>query len=114
MIGVRGGGIKKALPLESEHENRLLKKSLAGLDWEWFSRFIESGVGMRGTDEQTGSLFSYVDLESRVRGVHPLRLIRGIANAALSDLSRAFDDLYRPNLRLIWSAISSISRPISA
>jgi len=49
---------------------------------------------MRGSDERTGSLFSYVDLEARVRGDHPLRPIRGIANAALSDLSRAFDQIY--------------------
>ena len=49
---------------------------------------------MRGSDERTGSLFSYVDLEVRVRGDHPLRTIRGVANAALSDLSGAFDDLY--------------------
>ena len=41
-----------------------------------------------------GSLFSYVDLEARVRGDHPLRVIRGISNAALSDLSRTFDELY--------------------
>jgi hypothetical protein len=26
---------------------------------------------MRGSDEQSGSLFSYVDLEARVRGDHP-------------------------------------------
>jgi transposase len=51
-------------------------------------------MGMRGSDERTGSLFSYVDLEARVRGDHPLRTIRGIANAALSDLSRSFDELY--------------------
>src|SRR5437764_3754479 len=49
---------------------------------------------MRGSDERTGSLFSYVDLESRVRRDHPLRTIREIANAALSDLSRAFTALY--------------------
>jgi transposase len=49
---------------------------------------------MRGSDERTGSLFSYVDLEARVRGDHPLRTIREIANAALSDLSRAFSALY--------------------
>jgi transposase len=49
---------------------------------------------MRGSDERTGSLFSYVDLEARVRGDHPLRTIRGIANAALSELSRAFDQIY--------------------
>jgi transposase len=35
-----------------------------------------------------------VDLESRVRGDHRLRTIRGIANGALSDLSRAFAELY--------------------
>jgi transposase len=49
---------------------------------------------MRGSDERTGSLFSYVDLEARVRGDHPLRTIRRIANAALSNLSKAFDELY--------------------
>jgi transposase len=49
---------------------------------------------MRGSDERTGSLFSYVDLEARVRGDHPLRTIRGVANAALRDLSRSFTALY--------------------
>lgn len=50
---------------------------------------------MRGRDERSGSLFSYVDLEARVRGDHPLRVIRGIANAALGDLSGSFSGLYR-------------------
>ena len=49
---------------------------------------------MRGSDESSGSLFSYVDLEARVRRDHPLRTIREIANAALNDLSRAFTALY--------------------
>jgi len=49
---------------------------------------------MRGTDERSGSLFSYVDLEARVRSDHPLRVIREIANAALIDLSKAFTALY--------------------
>src|SRR5438045_4105771 len=49
---------------------------------------------MRRSDESSGSLFSYVDLEARVRGDHPLRTIREIANAALSDLSKAFTALY--------------------
>jgi transposase len=35
-----------------------------------------------------------VDLEARVGGDHPLRLIRDVANAALVDLSAAFSDLY--------------------
>ena len=42
---------------------------------------------MRGSDARVGSLFSYVDLEQRVRAEHPLRVIREIANAALLDLS---------------------------
>ncbi len=49
---------------------------------------------MRGSDERYGSLFSYVDLESRVRKDHPLRTIREIANATLADLSADFDRLY--------------------
>lgn len=53
---------------------------------------------MRGSDEQSGSLFSYVDLEARVRRDHPLRPIREIANAALQDLSADFAALYPPRL----------------
>jgi len=53
---------------------------------------------MRGSDERSGSLFSYVDLEARVRRDHPLRPIREIANAALGDLSEDFAALYPPRL----------------
>ncbi|MEI9988567.1 MAG: IS5 family transposase [Rhizomicrobium sp.] len=49
---------------------------------------------MRGSDERSGALFSYVDLEARVRKDHPLRVIRELANAALSDLSKEFSKLY--------------------
>jgi transposase len=49
---------------------------------------------MRGSDERSGSLFSYVDLEARVRVDHPLRVIRELANAALGDLSGEFGKLY--------------------
>ena len=49
---------------------------------------------MRGSDERSGSLFSYVDLEARVRADHPLRVIRDLANAALGDLSGEFGKLY--------------------
>ena len=38
---------------------------------------------MRGRDEVRGSLFSYVDLEQRIRLDHPLRVIRVIVNASL-------------------------------
>lgn len=53
---------------------------------------------MRGADVRSGSLFSYVDLEGRVRRDHPLRAIREIANAALDDLSEDFAALYPPRL----------------
>ena len=49
---------------------------------------------MRGEDRTSGQLFSYVNLESRVRPDHPLRLIRGLANQALAALSADFAKLY--------------------
>ena len=49
---------------------------------------------MRGSDQRSGSLFSYVDLEARVRSDHPLRPIRELVNAALADLGAEFDALY--------------------
>jgi transposase len=51
---------------------------------------------MRGGDTQTGELFSYVDLEARVRRDHPLRAIRVIVNEALAALEREFASLYSP------------------
>jgi hypothetical protein len=55
---------------------------------------------MRGMDERSGLLFSYVDLEGRVRGSHPLRAIRLIVNEALSVLTARFEALYSPFGRL--------------
>ena len=49
---------------------------------------------MRGTDKRSGELFSYVDLEKRVRKDHPLRPIREMANTALAVLSGDFAALY--------------------
>ena len=51
---------------------------------------------MRGDDNKTGKLFSYVDLETRVRRDHPLRAIRLIVNEALLELEREFAGLYAP------------------
>ena len=51
---------------------------------------------MRGGDNRSGELFSYVDLEARVRRDHPLRPIRIIVNGALSVLEREFAALYSP------------------
>jgi transposase len=51
---------------------------------------------MRGSDERSGSLFSYVDLEFRIPQSHPLRAIRMIVNAALADLGAEFEAMYSP------------------
>src|SRR5687768_1173800 len=53
-----------------------------------------TGGGMRGSDERSGALFSYVDLEARVPRGHPLRTIRVIVNDALAGLSPSFHALY--------------------
>jgi len=70
---------------------------------------------MRGQDGQTGSMFSYVDLEERVPSGHPLREIREFVNAALATLDAAFAELYcadgRPSIapeRLLRAALIQI------
>lgn len=49
---------------------------------------------MRGTDETSGSLFSYVDLEARISARHPLHKIRQVVNDALVSLDGEFEALY--------------------
>src|SRR5580704_9647957 len=49
---------------------------------------------MRGSDERSGELFSYVDLEERVPAKHPLRLIRRIVNEVLVALDSEFTKIY--------------------
>jgi len=49
---------------------------------------------MRGSDQGSGELFSYVDVEKRVRPDHPLRAIRALTNTALQSLSGDFAVLY--------------------
>ncbi len=70
---------------------------------------------MRGTDETSGSLFSYVDLDERIPPQHPLRKIRRVVNDALASLNGDFDQLYadfgRPSIapeRLIRASLIQI------
>ena len=49
---------------------------------------------MRGLDERSGELFSYVDLEDRVPEKHPLRLICRIVNDVLGALDSEFTKIY--------------------
>lgn len=55
---------------------------------------MTAGVKVRGTDETSGSLFSYVDLEERIPPRHPLRKIRQVVNDALASLDAEFEALY--------------------
>ncbi len=70
---------------------------------------------MRGTDEASGSLFSFVDLEERIPARHPLRKIRQVVNDALASLDAEFEALYtdfgRPSIapeRLIRAGLIQI------
>ena len=70
---------------------------------------------MRGADETSGSLFSYVDLEDRIPAQHPLRKIRQVVNDALASLDAEFEALYtafgRPSIapeRLIRASLLQI------
>ena len=74
-----------------------------------------AGAVMRGTDEASGSLFSYVDLEARIPARHPLRTIRLVVNDALARLDAEFEALYtdfgRPSIppeRLIRASLIQI------
>jgi transposase len=49
---------------------------------------------MRGSDERSDFLFSYVSPAQRVPADHPMRPIRHIVDAALGRLSRRFDAMY--------------------
>ena len=67
---------------------------------------------MRGSDERSGALFSYVDLEERVPTKHPLRRIRQLVNDVLESLDGEFATLYavdgRPSIppeRLLRAAL---------
>ena len=49
---------------------------------------------MRGQQERSGSLFSYVSIEERIPDSHPLRRIRKLADQALDRLNPTFCALY--------------------
>ena len=54
----------------------------------------EGSARMRGSDEQTNQMFSYVVPEHRVRQDHPLRAIRRLTDEVLATLSPRFDRMY--------------------
>jgi len=54
---------------------------------------------VRGDDQQSGHLFSYLSPEQRVPADHPLRTIRLMTDDALRRLSPRFEALYAANGR---------------
>lgn len=54
---------------------------------------------MRGADNHSGALFSYVNLEERVPAKHPLRLIKTVVDDALISLDAELEALYGPTGR---------------
>ena len=57
---------------------------------------------MRGPDDQTNDMFSYLSPEQRVRADHPLRAIRAMTDQVFAELSprftRMYSDIGRPSI----------------
>jgi hypothetical protein len=57
---------------------------------------------MRGPDEQTSHMFSYLSPEQRVRADHPLRAIRTMTDRVFAELSlrltKMYSDIGRPSI----------------
>lgn len=51
---------------------------------------------MRGRDDRSEGLFTYIRLEERVPSDHPLRAIRKLVDQALGVLNQRFEELYSP------------------
>jgi transposase len=49
---------------------------------------------MRGSDDQTNHMFSYLSPEQRVRADHPLRVIRAMTDRVFAELSPRFTAMY--------------------
>ena len=70
---------------------------------------------MRGHDEQTHHMFSYLSPEQRVPADHPLRAVRALTDHALKTMSRRFAGLYaktgRPSIppeQLLWALLLQV------
>ena len=56
--------------------------------------FSEGSDPMRGPDDQTKHMFSYLSPEQRVRADHPLRVIRAMTDRVFTELSPRFTTMY--------------------
>jgi hypothetical protein len=82
MLKTRPDGIDKSIPAYY-HRRTLLPRS----------------VRVRGDDEQSGHLFSYLSPEARVPADLPLRAIRLMTDEALRWLSPRFEAIYATTAR---------------
>src|SRR5678809_1552612 len=55
---------------------------------------LREEVRMRGDDERQAAVWSYIPLEQRVPADHPLRPMRAMVDAVLTELSPQFERLY--------------------
>src|SRR5262249_2884 len=79
--------------------SRMLKTGFDGIDKSIPPYYdprtlLQRSVRVRGDDEQSGHLFSYLSPEQRVPPDHPLRTIRVMTDDALRRLSPRFDAIY--------------------
>ena len=66
---------------------------------------------MRGHDEQTHHMFSYLSPEQRVPADHPLRAVRALTDHALKTMSRRFAGLYATRRDVRRSRLSNYCGP---
>ena len=77
----------------------------------------EGSDRMRGSDEQTSGLFSYLSPEQRVRQDHPRRAIRRMTDEVLGSLSPRFSKMYsdisRPSIppEQLLRAVAAVALP---
>ena len=71
--------------------------------------FSQRSERVRGDDEQSGHLFSYLSPEQRVPADHPLRTIRTMTDDALRRLSPRFEAIYATTGRPVDPAGASVA-----
>ena len=69
---------------------------------------------MRGHDEQTHHMFSYLSPEQRVPADHPLRAVRALTDHALKTMSRRFAGLYAKTGRPSIPPEQFVAGPVAA
>jgi len=65
------------------------------------TRSPAQGATRRGSDEDSGRLFIYVELETPVRRDHPRRAIREIGNPAVATLAPDFSEFFPRQVGLL-------------